>query len=86
MIKELKYFLYLLSIFLFLLLIGKYYFSDVNKKNSYRLINNLNNKIDKYSSSLTTLSNDTDNIIEYVENNLNTDKEKFHFWKLLSND
>jgi len=86
MIKELKYFLYLLSIFLFLFLIGKYYFSDVNKKNSYRLINNLNNKIDKYSSSLTTLSNDTDNIIEYVENNLNTDKEKFHFWKLLSND
>ena len=86
MIKELKYFFYLLSIFLFLFLIGKYYFSDVNKKNSYRLINNLNNKIDKYSSSLTTLSNDTDNIIEYVENNLNTDKEKFHFWKLLSND
>jgi len=86
MIKELKYFLYLLSIFLFLFLIGKYYFSDVNKKNSYRLINNLNNKIDKYSSSITTLSNDTDNIIEYVENNLNTDKEKFHFWKLLSND
>jgi len=86
MLKELKYFFYLVTIFLFLFMTGKYYFSDVNKKNSYRLINSLNNKIDTNSSSLITLKNDTDDIIEYVENNVNTDKKKFHFWKLLGND
>ena len=86
MIKELKYFFYLLVIFVFLFFTIKYYFSDLNKKKTFRAINNLSSNIQEYSSNLKVLSNDTDNIIEYVENNTNTEKKKFYFWNLLSND
>ena len=86
MIKELKYFFYLLVIFVFLFFTIKYYFSDLNKKKTFRAINNLSSNINEYSSNLKVLSNDTDNIIEYVENNSNTEKKKFYFWNLLNND
>ena len=86
MIKELKYFFYLLVIFVFLFFTIKYYFSDLNKKKTFRAINNLRSSIEEYSSNLKVLSNDTDNIIEYVENNSNTEKKKFYFWNLLNND
>ena len=86
MIKELKYFFYLLVIFVFLFFTIKYYFSDINKKKTFRAINNLSSSIEEYSSNLKVLSNDTDNIIEYVENNSNTEKKKFYFWNLLNND
>ena len=86
MIKELKYFFYLLVIFVFLFFTIKYYFSDLNKKKTFRAINNLSSSIEEYSSNLKLLSNDTDNIIEYVENNSNTEKKKFYFWNLLNND
>ena len=86
MIKELKYFFYLLVIFVFLFFTIKYYFSDLNKKKTFRAINNLSSNIEEYSSNLKVLSNDTDNIIEYVENNSNTEKKKFYFWNLLNDD
>jgi len=86
MIKELKYFFYLLVIFVFIFFTIKYYFSDLNKKKTFRAINNLSSSIEEYSSNLKILSNDTDNIIEYVENNSNTEKKKFYFWNLLNND
>ena len=86
MIKELKYFFYLLVIFVFLFFTIKYYFSDLNKKKTFRAINNLSSNIQEYSSNLKVLSNDTDNIIEYVENNSNTENNKFYFWNLLNND
>ena len=86
MIKELKYIFYLLVIILFLFLTTKYYFSDLNKKKTFRSINNLSNSIEEYSSNLKVLTSDTDNIIEYVENNSNTEKKKFYFWNLLNND
>ena len=86
MIKELKYIFYLLVIILFLFLTTKYYFSDLNKKKTFRSINNLSNIIEEYSSNLKVLTSDTDNIIEYVENNSNTEKKKFYFWNLLNND
>ena len=86
MIKELKYFLFVLTIFIFFFFIGKYYFSDQNKKNSYRSINKLEQKIDKFSDNLVILKNDTKNIIEYIENDNNKDKKKYYFWELLSNN
>ena len=69
MFKELKYVLYVIVIFLFIFLTGKYYFSDENKKNFYRSFNNINEKINIYSSSLPLLKNNTNNVVEYVENN-----------------
>ena len=43
------------------------YFSDQNKKKSYRSFNNIDKKINLYSKDLPVLENDTKNIIEYVE-------------------
>ncbi len=86
MIKELKYFLFVLTIFIFFFYIGKYYFSDQNKKNLYRSINKLEKKIDKFSVNLVILKNDTKNIIEYIENDNNKEKKKYYFWELLSNN
>ena len=86
MLKELKNLLYFIFIFLFIFLIIKYYFSDINKKNSYRSIINLDNQLEKFSINLNTLKNDTQNIIEYVETSTNKNKKTYRFWELLTND
>ena len=83
MIKEIKYLLFLLIIVLFLFFSGKYYFSETNKKNSYRSLNSIDQKIDIFAEKLPVLENDTKNIIEYVEQSNKKKKKKFNFWKLL---
>ena len=70
-------------IFLFLFLIGKYYFSDFNKKKTYRSLANIDEKTKIYAEKLPVLDDDTKNIIEYVEQFNNKKKKKFNFWKLL---
>ncbi len=84
--KELKYFLYIITIFGFLIFVGNYYFSDQNKKKSYRSIDLYDNKIIKYANNLPLLENDTNDFIEYAENNITKDKKKYKFWDLLDND
>ena len=84
--KELKYFFFVVTILGFIIFVGTYYFSDKNKKNSYRSTKLYNEKIIKYKDDLIILKSDTENIIEYVENNLNKDKKKYKFWELLNND
>tara|TARA_B100001093_G_C26258446_1_gene771692 strand:- start:15 stop:278 length:264 start_codon:yes stop_codon:yes gene_type:complete len=86
MFKEIKYLLFILIICLFLFLTGKYYFSDTNRKNSYRSLTTIDDKIKIYSKELTVLEDDTINIIEYVEQSNNKKKKKFNFWKLLENN
>ena len=71
---------------LFLFLTGKYYFSDINKKNSYRSLTTIDDKIKTYSKELPVLEDDTINIIEYVEQSNIKKKKKFNFWKLLENN
>ena len=83
MIKEIKYLLFLLIIILFLFFSGKYYFSETNKKNSYRSLNTIDQKLDIFAEKLPVLENDTKNIIEYVEKSNKKKKKKFNFWKLL---
>ena len=83
MIKELKYFLYVITIISFIFFILNYYFSDENKKNSYRSTKVFDNKIIKYSKTLQILESDTENIVEYVENTFNKDKKKYKFWELI---
>ena len=85
MFKEIKYLIYIFVICLFIFFTARYYFSDTNKKKSYRSLNNINNKIDNYSSKLPILESDTDNIVEYVKQNTKK-KKKFNFWKLLEDD
>ena len=86
MVKEIKYFIFLLLILSFLFLTGRYYFSDTNKKNSYRSLSSNNQKIENYSKNLPILEDNTKDIIEYVEKSNNKKKKKFNFWKLLENN
>ena len=83
MIKEIKYLLFTLIIILFLFFSGKYYFSETNKKNSYRSLNTIDQKLDIFAEKLPVLENDTKDIIEYVEQSNKKKKKKFNFWKLL---
>ena len=86
MLKELKYLLYLFVIILFFFLSLKYYFSDVNKKNSYRSYKQVDEKITMYSKNIILLKSDTINIVEYVEKTIDKDKKNYNFWKLISNN
>ena len=86
MLKEIKYLIFALIICLFLFLIAKYYFSDSNKKNSYRSLNSIDKKINIYAENLPVLEDDTQNIIEYVKNTQTKKKKKYFFWKLLDKD
>ena len=82
MIKELKIFLYLIVIFLFFLLLFKYYLSDNYKKHYYRTLGKTDSKILNYSKKLEILSNNTNNIINYLEKDLNNNKKKYYFFEL----
>ena len=86
MVKEIKYLIFIFIIGIFLFLTGKYYFSDSNKKNSYRSISSIDEKLNNYADKLPILENDTKNIIEYVEKSNEKKKKKFNFWKLLDSD
>jgi hypothetical protein len=86
MLKESKYFFFVLIIFLFFSLLLKFYFSESNKKNSYRSINTIDIKIEKFSKKLKLLANDTNNIAHYVEQNNNHEKKSFNFWKLINDN
>ena len=76
MLKEIKYLIFILIICIFLFFTGKYYFSDTNKKNSYRSLNTINDKINKYAENLPIIESDTKDIIEYVEQSNNKTKKK----------
>ena len=84
--KELKYFLYVFTILGFIIYVFTYYFSDENKKKSYRSYKNNDEKIKIYLKNLPVLENDTKNVIEYVKQTNKKKKKKFNFWKLLEND
>ena len=86
MLKEIRYLIFIIVISLFIFFIGNYYFSDENKKKSYRSYNNNDEKIKLFSKNLPILEDDTQNIIEYVNQTNKKKKKKFNFWKLLEND
>ena len=86
MLKELKYFLYFFVITLFFFLSLKYYFSNDNKKNSYRSYKQVDEKITTYSQNIILLKSDTIDIVEYVEKTINKNKKDYNFWKLINNN
>ena len=83
MIKEIKYSLFLIIIFVFLFFTVKYYFSDTNKKKSYRSFINIEKKINSYAENLPILENNTKDIIEYIDKTEAKKKRKYYFWELL---
>ena len=86
MLKEIRYLIFIIVTSLFIFFSGKYYFSDENKKKSYRSYKNNDEKIKLFSKNLPTLNDDTQNVIEYVNQINKKKKKKFNFWKLLEND
>ena len=86
MIKEIRYTIFLVIIIGFIFFSLKYYFSDTNKKKSYRSLNNIEKKIDLYSQNIPILDNDTKNIIEYSKSTNTKKKKKYFFWELINKD
>ncbi len=83
MLKEIKYLFYVLLILLFLFFTVNFYFSDENKKRSYRSLIDINKKIDLYSKNLPILKNNTKDFIEYTNDSETQKKKKFYFWELI---
>tara|TARA_Y100000816_G_C26073760_1_gene565027 strand:- start:775 stop:1035 length:261 start_codon:yes stop_codon:yes gene_type:complete len=83
MIKEIKYLIYILVIFFFIFFSLRFYFSENNKKNYFRSINLIDEKIKKNEANIIILPNDTKDIIEYLNENIDEDKKEYTFWELL---
>ena len=86
MLREIKYFVYIFVICIFIFLISRYYFSDEYKKKSYRSLKNIENKINLYVEKMPILEDDTKNIIEYIDQSNSKKKKKFNFWKLIESN
>ena len=88
MFKEIKLAFYIITISLFLFLTSKYYFSDANIKNYFRKINTIDQSIKIIGEKLIVLESDTENIIQDVDKNNDTNKKtkNFSFWELLINN
>ena len=86
MLKELKYLLYLFVIILFFFISLSYYFSDDNKKNSYRSFKQVDEKIINYSQNIILLKSNTIDIVEYVEKTIDKNKKNYNFWKLINDN
>tara|TARA_B110001452_G_scaffold110850_1_gene91928 strand:+ start:406 stop:669 length:264 start_codon:yes stop_codon:yes gene_type:complete len=86
MIKELKNLVFIITICLFIFFTTKYYFSDTNKKNSYRSYKNINEKVNAYSKNIPLLKNDTFNTVKYFKQTKDKKKTRYTFWELINND
>ena len=86
MIKELKFFFYAFFIIIFLFLTIKFYFSNQNKKISYRTIENFEINFNNNFNNLIIIKSDTSNIIEYPDETLSKKKKKRNFLELLINN
>ncbi len=86
MLKELRLVLFIFVISIFVFFSFRYYFSDENKKNSFRSINEINKKIEAYVKKKPILDDNTKNIIEYVKKDNQKKKKEFNFWKLIKNN
>ena len=84
MLREVKYVVYLLTIFFFIFFVIKFYLSENNIKWSNRVILQYQNILDKKLISLRIIKDDTNDIIEYtgeIEDFKNKKQRKF--WDLL---
>ena len=56
--------------------------SDDYKKETFRTIKLINDQVFLGDNEINSLPSDTENIIQYVDKNLN-EKKEYKFWKLL---
>ncbi len=86
MFKEIKYFTFFLVIILSFFFSIKFYVSDENKKKTFRNLSSIDKNISIYESKLPIISNDTDNIVKYLNKDDTSNKRKYTFWDLLKNE
>ena len=83
MLKEVKYVVYLLTIFFFIFFVIKFYLSENNIKWSNKVMLQYQNILDKKFINLPIIKDDTNDIIEYtseIEDFKNKKQRKF--WDL----
>ena len=88
MFKKIKNIFFLISLFIFILLVSKHYFSDQNVIFTNKSRSSYSWALNKDNKNLPILKNDTNNIIIY-KNDLEAfkNKRKKRFWeKLISNE
>ena len=84
MLKEVKYVVYLLTIFFFIFFVIKFYLSENNIKKSNKVIIQYQSRIDKTFNNLPIIKSDTNNIIKYTnEIEKFKNKKQRKFWDLL---
>ena len=84
MLKEVKYVVYLFTIFFFIFFVIKFYISENNIKRSNKVILQHQNELDNKFSDLPIIESDTNNIIEYTnEIEKFKNKKQRKFWDLL---
>ena len=84
MLKEIKYVVYLLTIFFSIFFVIKFYISENNIKRSNKVILQYQNELDKKFNNLPIIKDDTSDIIEYTnEIEEFKNKKQRKFWDLL---
>ena len=61
----------------------KYYVSDEYKKKTFRSIKSIDEQSYSTNDGIVILNSDTENIIEYLDRNINENKQEYKFWELL---
>ena len=80
MLKETKHVIYLLTIFVSVFFIIKFYLSEHNIKRSNKVIFQYQKGLDKKFDNLPIIKNDTNNIIEYTDEIEKFENEKPRIW------
>jgi len=84
MLKEIKYVVYLLTIFFSIFFVVKFYLSENNIKLSNKVMIQYQNELDKKFNNLPIIKDDTNDIIEYTnEIEEFKNKKQRKFWDLL---
>ena len=85
MLKKIKNILCLGSFFIFIILTTKFYFSDQNIRKTNKSRSFYSVKINNNTQNLPLLKNDTNNIIEYINDVevYKKKKKKYTFWDLI---
>ena len=85
MLKKIKNIFYLASFLIFIVLTTRYYFSDQNIRETNKSRSFYSVKLNNNAQNLPLLKNDTNNIIEYINDVevYKKKKKKYTFWDLI---
>ena len=85
MLKKIKSIFYLVSFLIFIIFITRFYFSDQNIKETNKSRSLYSVKLNNNTQNLPLLKNDTNNIIEYINDVeiYKKKKKKYTFWDLI---